>query len=201
MKLPPSRGRGPWAIASFIAIPLFFSSLMASALAQEKPRVVQWKGPDNLITMWHEPTSATEAKIWLWALVPPLVLSLIGWACMRIRHGWYVASAAGIVVALGVVHKLDTWTAHHTQRFKIGVDLIGRQNFASNQYNPGEWEKMARETALSLSHWTIGLALTSIVVMTALFVRRRFFSRKPLFADGVEALPGVHAPDSTLPAE
>jgi hypothetical protein len=53
---------------------------------------------------------------------------------------------------------------------------------------------MARETALSLEHWTIGLALVSIVVMAALYLRRRFFARSPY----IEPLgSGAHAPDST----
>jgi hypothetical protein len=200
VRLPPSRGRGPWAIASFIGIPLFFCALMSSTLAQEKPRVVQWKGPHHLITMWHEPSSATEARIWLWAIVPPIVLSLVGWICMRVPLGWYIACVAGIVEAVAVVHNLDTWTRHHTQRFPTGVDLIPNllSTSASNQYNAGEWEKMARETALSLEHWTIGLALASIFVMAALYVRKRYFSRAPLqlgVDDGV--LEGVHAPDAT----
>lgn len=201
MRLPASRGRGPWAIASFIAIPLFFESLMASTLAQEKPRVIQWNGAHKLITMWHAPTAGTEARIWLWALVPPLLLSLVGYLCMRIKYGWYIACAAGIVIALAVVHKLDTWARHHTHRFSIGVDLIPASNLQSNQYNPGEWEKLAHDTALSLSHWTIGLAAVSIVVMVALYIRRRFFSRRPLFADDGAIHEGVHAPDATLPAE
>ena len=197
MKLPPKRsGNGPWAIASFIGIPLFFSSLMASTLAQEKPRVIQWKGAHRLITMWHEPTSATEARIWLWAMVPALVLSLIGWICTRLPLGWYVACLAGVVEAVAVVHKLDTWTRHHTQRFKIGVDLIPSSNPSSNQYNPGEWEKIARETALSLEHWTIGVAIAAAVVMAALYVRRRYFSRKPFVRAG-DVVEGVHAPDAT----
>ena len=197
-RLPKSRGSGPWAIASFIAIPLFFTSLMASTLAQEKPRLVQWNGPHHLITMWHEPSNANEARIWLFALVPPLLLSLIGWICMRLPLGWYVACAAGIVEALAVVHRLDTWTLHHTHRFTIGVDLIPSSNLQSNQYNQGEWEKLARETALSLSHWTIGVALAGIVAMGALYIRRRFFSRRP-FVVGAP-LEGVHAPDATLPS-
>jgi hypothetical protein len=199
-RLPKSRGNGPWAIASFIAIPLFFTSLMASTLALEKPRLVQWNGPHHLITMWHEPSSATEARIWLFALVPPLLLSFIGWICSRVPFGWYLACAAGIVEALAVVHRLDRWTLHHTQRFKIGVDLIPASNLQSNQYNRGEWEKLARETALSLSHWTIGVALAGIVALGALYIRRRYFSRQPFMAgtlpdDGI--LEGVHAPDAT----
>lgn len=205
LRLPKAtQGRGPWAIASFIAIPLFFCSLMASTLAQEKPYVIQWNGPHRLITMWHEPTSATEARIWLWALLPPLLLSFIGWLCMRIPLGWYVACVAAIVETFGVTHKLDTWTRHHTQRFKIGVDLIPSSNASSNQYNAGEWEHEARATALSLSHWTIGLAVASIVAMGGLWVRRRYFSRRPfVFADD-DVLEGVHAPSATgagIPSE
>jgi hypothetical protein len=201
VKIPPSRGRGPLAIASFIGIPLFFCALMASTLAQEKPRVVQWQGPKHVITMWHEPSASTEARVWLWALLPPLLLAVIGLICTRIPYGWYLACLAGIAEAIGVVYRLDTWTRHHTQRFPTGVDLIPNtpSTQASNQYNAGEWETIARETALSLQHWTIGLALASIAVMAALYVRRRFFSRTPLFADdGVDGvLEGVHAPDAT----
>jgi hypothetical protein len=200
VKLPASRGSAPWAIASFIGIPLFFCALMASTLAQEKPRVVQWNGPHHLITMWHEPASATEARIWLWAIVPPIVLSFIGWICTRLPLGWYIACVAGIVEAIAVVHKLDIWTRHHTQRFPTGVDLIPNiaSTTASNQYNAGEWEAQARETVISLQHWTIGLAVASIAVMAALWVRRRYFTRAPIFGAGDEGvLEGVHAPDLT----
>jgi hypothetical protein len=203
LRLPKSRGRGPWAIATFIGIPLFFSSLMASTLAQERPRVVQWKGCRHICTTWHEPSSATEARIWLWAVVPALVLCGIGYLCTRIPFGWYVACAAGLVEAMAVVHRVDTWTAHHIARFPWGVDLIPSTNAASNQYDPGEWEKIARETALSLEHWTIGLALACIVAMAAVEIRRRYFARAPLGAGEpglepeLEPMPGVHAPDAT----
>ena len=51
---------------------------------------------------------------------------------------------------------------------------------------------------LSLQHWTIGLALASIVVMALLYVRRRWFTRAPIFGVGDEGvLEGVHAPDMT----
>jgi hypothetical protein len=205
VELPPrTQGRAPWAIASFIAIPLFFCSLQASTLAQEKPHLIQWNGPNHLITMWHEPTSANEARIWLWALLPALLLSFVGWVCQRVPLGWYVACVAGIVEAFAVTHKLDTWTTHHTQRFKLGVDLIPSSNQISNSYNQGEWEKLARETALSLMHWTVALAGASIVVMAALWVRKRYFSRRPFAPPDGEGLEGVHAPTTTgagIPAE
>jgi hypothetical protein len=198
-RVPPSLGRGPVAIAAFIAIPLFFTSLMASTLAQEKPRVVQWNGAHHLITRWHNPSNATEARVWLWALVPPLVLVLIGWACTRLPYGWYIVCLAGIVEALAVTHNLDRWTRHHTQRFKLGVDLIPASDPTSNQYNPGEWEKLARETSVSLSHWTIGLSLVAAFVMAALYVRRRFFARKPYVAPPPDETLSIHAPDTTQP--
>ena len=197
LRLPPSRGRGPWAIASFIAIPLFFSSLMASTLAQEKAHVIQWHGVHHLITQWYEPTSANEARIWGFAVLPPLLLSFFGWICTRIPYGWYVACCGAVVEAVAVVHRLDTWTAHHTARFPLGVDLIPKTNLQSNQYNAGEWETLARQTSLSLEHWTIGLAAAAALAMAALYVRRRFFARKPALA--VTPLEGLHAPDTTSP--
>jgi hypothetical protein len=205
VRLPAkTQGNGPWAIASFIAIPLFFCSLMASTLAQEKAHVFQWNGPHHLITIWHEPTSANEARIWLWALLPPVLLSIVGWVCTRIPLGWYVACGAAIVEAFGVTHKLDTWTKHHSQRFPLGVDLIPSSNPTSNAYDQGEWEHQARQTVLSLMHWTVGLAAAAIVVMAALYVRRRYFARKPFVATDEDVLEGVHAPTATgagIPAE
>jgi hypothetical protein len=199
LRLPAkSQGSGPWAIASFIAIPLFFSSLMASTLAQEKPHKIEWQGCGGICTTWHPPASDTIARIWLWALVPPLILIVIGWICTRVRFGWYIACVSGIVLAMAVVHRIDRWTANHTARFPNGVDLIPKSNSASNQYDPGEWEKAARETALSLSHWTIGVSLAAIVVTLGLYIRRRYFSRRPL-VDSTTGV-GVHAPDATEPA-
>jgi hypothetical protein len=95
---------------------------------------------------------------------------------------------------MALVHRLDTWTRHHTKRFPLGVDLIPSSNASSNAYNAGEWEKAARETALSLSHWTIGVALAGIAVMAALYIRRRYFSRRPVIEP---AGIGLHAPDAT----
>jgi TRAP-type C4-dicarboxylate transport system permease small subunit len=191
------RGRAPLAIASFIAIPLFFSSLMASTLAQEKPHVIQWTSGGKLQTTYHDPTSATEARIWLWALLPPALLILTGWVASRLPYGFYIACLAAIVDALAVVHKTATWEAHHTQRFPNGVDLIAANNPASNQFDPGQWEHMARATALSLEHWTIALAFVSMFVITALTVKRRYFGRRPAPTYG--AVESVGAPSITLP--
>jgi hypothetical protein len=198
--LPKAISQAPLAIAGFLAIPLFFSSLMASTLAQEKPHIVQWKGGRHgILTTWHEPTSGTEARIWLWALVPPLVLVLVGWAASRLRFGFYVSCTAAILIAMAVVHKTGTWERHHTARFPWGVDLIpGTVSYsASNHWDPGQWEQEARATALSLQHWTIAVAVVSMAVMGGLWLRAQRAARRP----GITGVPheGVHAPDATPP--
>ena len=192
------RSRAPLAIAAFIAIPLFFSSLMASTLALEKPLKFEWKGGKHgLLTTYHDPTTANVVSIWLWALLPPLVLIVIGFFAVRLPLGFYVPCAASIVIAMAVVHKTAIWERHHTARYPVGVDLIPPSNAGSNKYDPGQWEHQARETALSLQHWTIGVALAAALVMASVYIRRRFFSRKPIPA--YSQLESIHAPDATLP--
>jgi hypothetical protein len=191
------RSRAPLAIAAFIAIPLFFASLMASTLALEKPRVVQWTSGGKLLTTWHDPSPSTEARIWLWALVPPLALIVVGWIAVRLPYGFYVSCVAAIVMGMAVVHKVNIWTLHHTLRYPWGVDLIPKSNVASNRYDPGEWERMARATALSLSHWTIAIAAISIVVAATAASRRRYFARRP--AELFAPVESIHAVDSTMP--
>jgi len=197
VKIPASRGNGPLAIAAFIAIPLFFSALMASSLAVEKPRLVQWRDGSALHTVYHDPSASNELRIWLWALLPPLLLVLAGFIATRLPYGFYVACVAAIIDAMATVHKTSTWAAHHTHRFPQGVDLIPSNNI-SNRYDPGEWEGQARQTALSLEHWTIGIALAAMLVMAALFVRRRLGARR-IAAASYGQLEGIHAPDATEP--
>jgi hypothetical protein len=190
------RSRAPLGIAAFIAIPLFFSSLMSASLAVEKPRVVQWRDGPVLHQRFHDPSTTNELRIWLWALVPPLLLVLAGWIASRLPFGFYVACVAAVIDAMAVAHKTKTWTAHHTARFPNGVDLIPT-NSISNRFDPGEWEGQARQTALSLEHWTIGVALASILVVAALSARSRYAAKR--VADGHGQLEGVHAPDATPP--
>jgi hypothetical protein len=199
LPLPKPLSRAPLAIAAFIAIPLFFSSLMASTLAQEKPRVVQWKGcHSGTCTTWHDPSTANEVRIWLWALVPPLVLVLVGWAAGRLRFGFYVSCLAAVVIALAVVHDAGTWQRHHTSRFPVGVDLIPPSNAASNHWDRGQWEKEAHSTAVSLQHWTIAVALAAALAITLLAIRdRRAAGRRPAAAG--MPIEGIHAPDATPP--
>ena len=168
------RGRAPLAIAGFLAIPLFFCSLMASTLAQEKPQTIQWKGcHSGICTVWHDPSAWNEARIWGWALVPSLVLVVIGLIATRLPLGFYVSCLASILIAMAVVHKTAIWQRHHTARFPVGVDLIPPTDHISDQWSRGQWEHEARWTALSLQHWTIGIALAAILVSGLLAVRRR----------------------------
>jgi hypothetical protein len=191
------RSKAPLAIGSFIAIPLFFSALMAATLALEKPRVVQWGPADHLKTTWHAPSSGTIASVWLWALLPSALLILVGFVSVRLPLGFYITCLAAVVIAMATVHKTAIWERHHTERFPNGVDLIPKQNFSSDKYAPGFWEHEARDTALSLQHWTIALALAASTVMFALYLRRRFFTRKPVISYG--PLEGIHAQDATTP--
>jgi len=196
----PRAGRGPLGMAAFLALPLFFCSLMASTLALEKADKFQFKGPKchPVCTIWHPPATSTEVKIWLWALVPSVVLVLVGWIATRLPLGFYVSCVAAIVVAMGVAHKTATWEKHHIARFPTGIDLIPDKGYAfSNQFNRGEWEKSALSTALSFEHWTIGIALAGILVMGGLWLRARRHARRP----GIVGMPheGIHAPDATQP--
>jgi len=192
-----ARSRAPLGIAAFLAIPLFFCSLMASTLAQEKAHKIQWQGCHHICTVLHEPTAANETRIWLWALVPSLVLVVVGFIASRLPLGFYVSCVAGIVIAMGVAHKTATWERHHIARFPLGEDLIPKQNTFSNLFDRGEWESDARHTALSLQHWTIGIALAAMLVMGLLWLRSRYKVRRP----GIVGVPqeGVHAPDVTPP--
>jgi hypothetical protein len=125
------------------------------------------------------------------------VLVFAGFIASRLPLGFYVSCVAAIVVAMGVVHKTATWERHHTARFPNGEDLIPKSNTFSNLFDPGEWEKDARDTALSLQHWTIGIALAAMLVMVLLWLQSRYRARRP----GVVGVPheGMHAPDITPP--
>ncbi|MFL5960903.1 MAG: hypothetical protein ACJ75G_11640 [Gaiellaceae bacterium] len=205
VELPSARGRAPLGIAAFLAIPLFFSSLMASTLAQEKPVKIQWQGcHSGLCTVWGDPAASTEARIWLWALLPSVVLVVVGLIAVRLPLGFYVSCVAAIVISMAVVHKTATWARHHTLRYPVGIDLIPPRETFSDHWSRGQWEKDALGTSLSLQHWTIGVALAAMLVMAFLWLRaRRHAARRPqpLQPPGVADLPveGVHAPDITTP--
>jgi hypothetical protein len=176
VRLPRPRSSAPLAVSGFLAFPLFLASLMASSLAIEKPVVIEWRRHGRLIEVQHPPSSSQEAKIWLLALVPPALLVLVGLLASFLgRIGVYAVSLAGVVLAFALTARLDRWAAHHALRFRFGVDLVPDTN-PSSTASRGEWEQSARETVLSLSHWTIALAIAAAVIVAALSARR---SRAP----------------------
>ncbi len=168
--IPPSKA--PLALGGFLAIPVFFASLMAASLALEKPRVVEWTRGAGIARIYHQPTGANEAKIWLAALVPPLLLVLVSWASAHFPFAFYVTSAAACIIALALTVRLDRWQLHHTLRFPNGEDLIADQT-TSSSLQRGEWEHDAAQTVWSLVHYTIGLAIAASGIALLLTVRRR----------------------------
>ena len=115
------------------------------------------------------------------------------WTSHGFQSSWGIAARkAGIV---GVTFHVDEWMRRHTHRFPLGVDLIGANNAAGNKLDPGQWERSARDTALSLGHWTIGLAAAAILITGVLEIRRvrrlasSYVPAPPEVADTVGIVP------------
>jgi hypothetical protein len=159
-------------LAGFLALPIFFASLMAASLAVEKARVVEWKHGTGIARIWHNPTAATEAKIWLLAFVPPLLLVAFSWLAAHFPYAIYATCVAACVEALALTVRLHRWEVHHTARFAYGEDLLADQT-TSSSLQRGEWEKDAADTARSLVHYTIGLAIGAAAIALFLTYRRR----------------------------
>ena len=68
--------KAPAAVAGILAMPLFFTGLMAMSLAVEKPSIGHALKHGKTVTVLGDPTGTTEAKIWLLAAVPPLATGL-----------------------------------------------------------------------------------------------------------------------------
>jgi hypothetical protein len=168
--IPPSKA--PLALGGFFALPVFFASLMAVTLAIEKARVVEWKRGDGIARVWHQPTASMEAKIWLLALVAPLLLVLVSWASAHFPYAMYITCVAACVDALALTIRLHRWEVHHTARFAYGEDLIADQT-TSSSLQRGEWEHDAAQTVWSLVHYTIGLSIAAAGITAFLTVRRR----------------------------
>ena len=157
--------KAPLAVAALLAVPIYFAALMASSLALDKPHVVgrhEFPG-----------TGGTEATIWLAALIAPaIVLAAGGMGLVLRRYGVYLAAAAGVVVCLLLPGLSHGWIAGHERRFPLGIDFIPDSS-TSNLSSRGEWEHAAQATVVSITHWTLGLAVGAIVIGVLLDIRRR----------------------------
>lgn len=174
---PRLDSKAPLAIGALVGVPLYFAALMASSLALDKPHIV---GHEEFPS-----TGSTEAKIWLAALIALGITLAAGAVGMLLgRLGMYLPALAAIVVGLLMPGISQPWVARHTARFPLGVDFV-KASDPSNLIGRGDWERSAQATVVSITHWTIGLAVGVIAVGLLLEVRRR---RGALPADPTPAL-------------
>jgi hypothetical protein len=164
--------KAPLAVAGILSTPLFFVGLMAMSLAVEKPSVRHTGKLHKAVP--GDPAGTTEAKIWLLALVFPLVLVLIGTASMSLRRtGVFISALGAIALSIALLVPLGGWARGHTNRYPIGVDLIPPSLGSQDIYLRGEWEANAKRTAEQLGVATMSIAGVAIVVAGFLEFRRR----------------------------
>jgi hypothetical protein len=188
------RRKAPFALAGFLALPIFFASLMAVSLAIEKAHAYEWMRHGRLFRVYHQPIASLEVKIWLLALVPPLLLVVVGWAASFFPYGLYVTCLAAVVDALLLTVRLGRWERHHTARFPFGEDLIPDSS-TSSLTSRGQWEHEAAGTVRSLVHYAIGLALAATIILVLRAVRGRRGTTAP--AAGAELQQTGTAPTAT----
>jgi hypothetical protein len=192
---PPTKA--PLGLAGFLALPLFFASLMAASLALEKPRVIEWSRPAGRIARtYHNASGSTEARIWLFALVAPLLLVLAGWLASFVPYGVYLTCVAAVVDGLALTLRLHRWQVHHTARFPNGEDLLP-DSTTSSSLARGEWEKDAADTVRSLVHYTIGLAIVAALIALYLAHRRHRQVRVAPLRPGTEVQQTGGAPTTS----
>jgi hypothetical protein len=213
------RSKLPFLLSILYAVPMLMCSLMCASLALDKPQVAIWKTHTNypgvtvikktaeqgvyIATQYSSTSNATEWRIWGWAVVPVLVLLAIGVICSFVRRGGYLVTLAAIAVVLGVTHRLDTWTKHHTQRYPFGYDNIPdntNKPGLQSTYDTGQWEHAARHTALSIREWLLVGACAALLLMVVSEVRRRRGdeARPILDATGSGPLPGLGPPGGVV---
>jgi hypothetical protein len=156
----------PLAVAGILAVPLFFTGLMAFALKLDKPSHQGVKLGD--------PTKGTIGTIYLAAFALAGAVVVIGFLAvlLRSRAAAVVPAVAGIVASLALLIPLGTWTAEHTKRYPLGVDNIPKKS-PQDLYLKGEWEQNAETTARQLAYVTIGISIAAIALLGALEIRRR----------------------------
>jgi hypothetical protein len=159
------RSKASLALAGLLSAPLYLATLLASSLALDRPRVVGV----------HEsaPAGGREALVWAAALITPGILLFLGAAALPLRrYGVYVSATAGIVICLVLPSLSHGWIGRHERRFPLGMDFVKDSN-PSNLSSRGQWEHAAQDTIVSMTHWTLVLAVGAIVIAVLLEVRRR----------------------------
>jgi len=157
--------KAPLAIAGLISVPLYFATLMTTSLAIDRPRL---HGTREL-----PPSSGTEAKVWLAALIVPGILIAVGLVSLALRRsGLYVTAVTGVVLCFVLPSISNNYLARHAARFPLGMDFV-KDSDPSNLSSKGEWEAAAQSTVTSVTHWTLALAFGAIVVGVLLEIRRR----------------------------
>jgi hypothetical protein len=166
--------RAPLAVAGILAAPLFFVALMAMSLAVEKPSVHHIVKHGKTLTTFGDPSGTTEAEIWLLAVLPVIVLVVVGTGAMYLgRAGVILTSLSAIALTVALLVPLDGWVQDHEARYPVGVDLIPPSAGSADIYLRGEWEGTARHTAQQLGIATIVIAAAALAILALLEVRRR----------------------------
>jgi hypothetical protein len=162
--------KAPLAVAGILATPLFFVALMAFSLWLDEPTVtVNETGAEVL----GDPSRATVGKIYLLSFGVSGGIVLVGFAALFVRRvGVHVSALAAIAVTIALLLPLDTWETEHTARYPQGIDLIPRSD-PGDLLLRGEWEDNAHRAARQIGFWTIAIAITAMVVATAVDIRRR----------------------------
>jgi hypothetical protein len=195
-RLLPS-AKAPLALAGFLALPIFFASLMAVSLAIEKPKAYEWMRHGKLMRVFHDPTASTEWHIWLYSFVPPLLLVLVGVAASHLkRAGIYVVCVAAVADGLALFIRLGRWQAHHTARYPFGEDLYPDSS-PSSLTNRGQWEAEAVHTVHSLVGYTIGLAIAGVLIALVMEWRRRHHAQNLIVPAGSESMQTGGVPTMT----
>jgi hypothetical protein len=187
-----TRNKLPFVLSILYGVPLLMISILCASLALDRPQVAVWrthiKYPGVTVikkaaeqgvyiaTQYTNTSNATEWRIWGWAIVPPLILLGIGVLCSFVRYGGYIVTLAAIAITIGVTHRLDTWVAHHTQRYPYGYDNIPdntNKPGLQSTFDTGQWERSARKTVISIRQWLIVGACAALLLMVLSEVRRR----------------------------
>ena len=171
MKRLRGASKAPLAVAGILAVPLFFTGLMAFSLRIDKPSTHLTKHGTVAL---GDPTKGTVGTIYLLAFAVSATVVLVGLLAMllRSRLATVVPAIAGIVASVLLLLPLDTWAAEHTSRYPVGIDNLPPKSPA-DIFLRGEWEQNARTTAHQLGLATIGIAIAAIAISVLLEVRRR----------------------------